>query len=89
MRTDPHPCEVRDLVLRTFRDYGIEIEDPFDLDESILIDRGRCIGRRYRADGGWARWLSNAGIVEFYDAEGWMLHSVNLFEELRPLPLAA
>lgn len=33
--------------------------------------------------------LVEVGIVQFYDAEGNMLRTVNLFEELRPIPIAA
>ena len=89
MRMDPQPYEVRELVVRTFRDFDIAVDNPFDLDETILVDRGRYAGRSYRVDGCLAKWLAAIGIVEFYDAEGHMLHSVNLSEELEPQRMAA
>jgi hypothetical protein len=35
-----------------------------------------------------ATWLVEVGIVQFYDARGNMLRTVNLFEELQPPRLA-
>ena len=82
MRTDPLPYEVRELVLRTFQDFGVSIFSPLDLDETILVDDGRYAARTYKIDGYMAMWLLGIGIVQFYDAEGNMLLTVNLLEEL-------
>jgi hypothetical protein len=59
------------------------------LDETILIDRGRCVARSYRTDGYLAMWLLEVGIVQFYNAEGDMLLTVNLFESFRGQRMAA
>jgi len=89
MRTDPLPYEVRELVIRTFEYFDVTIESPWDLDETILIDDGRYSARTYEADGYMAMWLLEIGIVQFYDADGNMLQTVNLFEELEPQRMAA
>ena len=34
-------------------------------------------------------WLVEVAIVQFYDADGEMLRTVNLFQELKPLKMAA
>jgi hypothetical protein len=89
MRTDPLPYEVRELVVRTFECFDVPIENPWDLDETILIDDGRYSARTYEIDGYMAMWLLDIGIVQFYDADGNMLHTINLFEELEPQRMAA
>jgi hypothetical protein len=89
MRTDPLPHEVRGLVLRTFQDFGLQVFGSRDIDETLLIDEGRCAARTYKADGYMAMWLLSVGIVQFYDDEGVMLLTVNLLEELEPQRMAA
>ncbi|MEN6449788.1 MAG: hypothetical protein ABFC96_04775 [Thermoguttaceae bacterium] len=89
MRMDPQPHDVRDLVLRTFEYFDVVLDSPWDLDETIVIDEGRYSARTYRADGCMAMWLVDIGIVQFYDAEGNMLRTVNLWEELEPECMAA
>ena len=89
MRTDPQPCEVRELVARTFADLGAVIPALFDLDEALLIDGGKYVARSYRADGYMAMWLLEVGIVQFYDGAGNMLRTVNLVQELKPQKMAA
>ena len=61
----------------------------FDLEETILIDDGKYTARSYRVEGYMAMWLLEVGIVQFYDAEGNMLATVNLLKELEPLKIAA
>ena len=89
MRTDPLPYEVRELVVQTFEDYNVVIENPWDLDETILIHEGRYSARTYEAEGHMAMWLLDIGVVQFYDADGNMLRTVNLLEELEPQRMAA
>jgi hypothetical protein len=89
MRMDPLPIQVRELVLRTFEYFDVFVDSPWDLDETILIDDGRYSGRTYKIDGHMAMWMVEIGIVQFYDAEGTMLRTVNLWEELSPQRLAA
>ena len=89
MRTEPLAHEVRELVVRTFEYFDVEVGSPWDLDETILIDDGRYSARTYKIDGYMAMWLVGIGIVQFYDAEGNMLLTVNLMEELVPQRMAA
>ncbi len=89
MRTDPLPHVVRELVVRIFQDLDVALESPFDLEETILIDNGHYAARSYQADGCLAMWLVEIGIVQFYDAEGQMLCTVNVSEELEPDRMAA
>ncbi len=89
MRMDPLPYEVRELVLRTFEYFDVVLDNPWDLDETILIHEGRYSARTYKVDGYMAMWLVEIGIVQFYDARGNMLRTVNLWEELEPQRMAA
>ena len=89
MRISPQPDDVREVVLRTLEDLGVS---PFDLSavkETILIDAGRYVARSYRLDDYMAMWLIDVGIVQFYDAEGNMLCTINLLVELEPDRMAA
>ena len=47
------------------------------------------MARCYRAAELFAMWLIDVGVLQFYDAEGEMLHTVNLFTELQPQRAAA
>jgi hypothetical protein len=89
MRMDPHPYAVRELVAQVFESYDVEIRSLSDLDETILIDDGRYAARSYKVDGYMAMWLVEIGVLQFYDEEGNMLQTVNLFEELEPHRMAA
>jgi len=89
MRTEPLPQEVRELALRTFQDLGVEIFHVSEIEETLLIDDGRLAARTYKAGDLMAMWLLSIGIVQFYDAEGNMLLTVNLLEELEPHRMAA
>lgn len=89
MRRDPPASEVRELVIETFDRLDVVIDSPWDIDETILIDEGRYSARSYRIDGYMAMWLVEIGIVQFYDAEGNMLCTVNLGEEFEPQRMAA
>ena len=84
-----HPADIRDLVFRTFLEFDVSEEGLADLDERMLIDDGKYFARSYRAESLLAMWLVEVGIVQFYDSEGNMLRTVNLFEELRPQRMAA
>ena len=89
MRKDPLPNEVREVVLRTFQDLDAAVFSPRDIDETILLDDGRYTARSYKADGYMAMWLIGIGSVQFYNAEGDMLLTINLLEEIEPQRMAA
>ncbi len=89
MRVEPQSRDVRRLVVDIFRDFGVPATSLFDLEEDIFIGGGKYRGRTYRVADLAARWLAGNGIVEFFDADGCLMASVNLFEELAPQLLAA
>jgi hypothetical protein len=89
MRVVPRAHEVRQIVKRTFEDLGIEIDLVDDLNETILINDGNYRGRSYQTDGYFAMWLVDAGLLQFYDDDGNMVCTVNLFVESEPQRLAA
>ncbi|GAG14599.1 unnamed protein product [marine sediment metagenome] len=89
MRMDPHPYEVRELVARSFQELGAEIHTLFDVDETILVSDGKYAARSYRVDGFMAMWLVEVGIVQFYDADGAMVRTVNLLQHREAARLAA
>ncbi len=85
----PELHEVRRLVIQVFVELGAALPALFGLEETLLIDDGKYRARSYRIEGYMAMWLLSAGIVQFYDAEGKMLATVNLMTELQPLKVAA
>jgi len=89
MRVEPRPAEVRRLVITTFRNLGAPPPSLFDLEEEILIDEGRYLGRSYRAHDLMAMWLAEIGLIQFYDSEGNMLLTMNLFQEIARQRIAA
>jgi len=89
MRLHMNAADVREMVIRLLVELGADHEDAADLQENIRIDRGRCVARCYRATEMFAMWLIDCGVVQFYNADGEMLHTVNLFNELQPQRAAA
>ncbi|HWB14230.1 MAG TPA: hypothetical protein VG826_33695 [Pirellulales bacterium] len=89
MRVLPLAQEVRQIVRQTFGDLGIDDDAIDDLNETILIDAGTYRGRSYQTDGYFAMWLVDAGLVQFYDDDGNMVCTVNLFNETEPQRMAA
>jgi hypothetical protein len=89
MRLHMHAADVRHLVSRYFLELGLEPDEVSDLQENIRIDRGQCVARCYRASEMFAMWLIDCGVLQFYDADGEMLHTINLFTELQPQRAAA
>ncbi len=89
MWLEPQPSEVLCVVVGMFERFGASPQSLFDLEEKIKIDRGKCVARSYQVDGLMAMWLMGIGIVQFYDADGNMLATVNLLEEAVPQRMAA
>lgn len=89
MRLHMNAGDVRGLVSRHFLNLGVDTAEVDDLQENIRIDRGRCVARCYRVADMFAMWLIDVGVLQFYDADGEMLHTVNLFTELLPQRAAA
>ena len=89
MRIEFPSCEVRRIVVKTFESLGAVVSDSGDLDETIIVSDGKYVARSYRVDQLLAMWLFEHGIVQFYDSNGTMLRTVNLFEGITPLRAAA
>ena len=89
MRVMPTAAEVRRFVCETFRDFSCGDIGPLDLNESMRVDSGRLVARTYRTETYWAMWMIDIGLLQFYDEGGQMLRTVNLFEELSPVRMAA
>jgi len=89
MRLHMNAADVRGLVSRHFLELGADGRDVEDLQENIRIDRGRCVARCYRVAEMFAMWMIDVGVLQFYAADGEMLHTVNLFTELQPQRAAA
>ena len=89
MTVAPHPAEVRNIVVRTFLEFGANRRGLSSIDENLVVDEGKCVARSYRSDELFAMWLIPVGIVQFYDSEGAMLRTVNLLQEQRERRMAA
>jgi len=89
MRVVPQPGEIRQLVTHILSRLGSPPPALANLNETVLLDDGRYRARSYRVDGFMAMWLVEVGILQFYDADGNILQTVNLFEEREPQRMAA
>ena len=81
--------DVRQIVIQSFLELDVAEDVLADLEEKLLIEEGRYFARSYLAGDLMAMWLIEVGVLQFYDAEGNMLRTVNLFEELMPIRMAA
>jgi hypothetical protein len=89
MREEPRPSEIRRLVLKLFRQWGTAPSRLFEMQEKIRVDRHRVIARTYCVDRLMAMWLSEVGILQFYDADGRMLATIHLRPAYLPQRAAA
>lgn len=89
MTVSPDPDLIRNIVFRTFLELDVCEDLLDDLDERLLLDEGRYVARSYRLDDYLAMWMIDVGLIQFYDAEGNMLRTVNVFEEIEPQRMAA
>ena len=65
------------------------VADALDLASRIRFEVAVVDLRLPDLDGLMAMWLIEVGIVQFYDADGAMLRTINLFQEVEPVKLAA
>ena len=89
MTIAPRANEIRNLVRDTLRQFWADDDDIAALEENILIQEGRYYARSYRINGYMAMWMIDVGILQFYDDQGNMLMTVNLFQEEKPQRMAA
>lgn len=89
MTTTPGPQQVREIVSHAFEDLGVDVGDSPDLGETLLLHDGHYFARSYRGGGLMAMWFVENGFIQFYDAEGQMLRTVNLDQDSRQQRKAA
>ncbi|MBI3837443.1 MAG: hypothetical protein HY288_05870 [Planctomycetia bacterium] len=89
MTISPSPDQIRTIVFRTFLELDVDEDSLADLDERLMLDDGRYVARSYRVEDYLAMWMIDVGLVQFYDGNGNMLRTVNLFEEIEPQRMAA
>lgn len=89
MTVSPDADQIRTIVFRTFLELDVAEESLDDLDERIMLDSGRYVARSYRVEDLLAMWMIDVGLVQFYDSQGNMLRTVNVFEEIEPQRMAA
>ena len=90
MLVSPTPDEVRWIVDQSFQKFfHISTEELDGMIEIPKIEDGRVVARSYRVANLLAMWLTDIGILQFYDDEGRMLRRVNLFAEIEPRAAAA
>jgi hypothetical protein len=77
MRVSPSASEIRRIVKQVFLQLGAAIDAP-GLEERLRIENGKLAARVYQADSLMAMWFIEHGLLQFYDADGNMLHTVNL-----------
>ena len=68
---------------------GINPGEVPDLDENLLVHDGHYVARSYRAGDLMAMWFVDNGFIQFYDAEGNMLRTINLRQEVIERRMAA
>ena len=74
MHLSPTADEVRQVVARVFRHYD---EGP-DIEERLRLEDGELVARCYRATELFAMWLVKVDLLQFYDSDGNMMHTINL-----------
>jgi hypothetical protein len=67
---------VRELVLNTFRELGVDEGQLVAMTDTLLVREGRYYGRSFRTREHMAMWME--GLVQFYGADGEMLRTVLL-----------
>jgi hypothetical protein len=85
----PRPGQVRSLVLSTLQSFGASVFSDLQVEETLLVQDGRCMARSYRTCDYFAMWLIEVGLLQFFNAEGDVLLVLNLLEDSAPGKVAA
>jgi len=86
MRVEPRPTKSADWSSKSSEASAQRDQFLFDLEENIVVNRGRYVGRTYRVDGLMGHVAGRGRDCPVsYDADGHMLATVNVFERV-PLP---
>ena len=89
MKANLLPDDIRELVRQVFVRLGAEAASLCQLEETLLVDQGRCAARSYALGDLMAMWLKDVGLVQFYDADGNMLGTLSLRDHAEPRRKAA
>jgi hypothetical protein len=89
MKANLLPDDVRELVWQVFVRLGAEPANLSELEETLMVEQGRCAARSYALGGLMAMWLVDVGLVQFYDADGNMLCTLSLRDQAEPRRRAA
>ena len=73
-----HPKQIREIALRGLQQLGATAEDLSQLRETLLLKQDRYYGRTFRTAKLMAAWLDEIRLMQFYHADGSMLHAVDL-----------
>jgi hypothetical protein len=78
MTTTHSPSDVRQLVLVTLSRLRSMVTTPTDIEEILLIQDGSYMGRSYRTGDYMAMWMPGVELIQFYDDQGNLAHSISL-----------
>ena len=76
--------DIRQSVAQTFQQLGVTISDPQEIRETLRLDRGKVVARTYRYGHLMAMWLTEVGLVPFYDQDGNMLNTFSTLSVNEP-----
>ena len=78
MMTTHSPSDVRQLVLVTLTRLRSISTTTTDIEEVLLIRDGTYMGRSYRTGDYMAMWMPSIELIQFYDDQGNLAHSISL-----------
>lgn len=74
-------AEMRRAMARNFRELGASQHDVDDLQETLLLRSGKLAARTYKAGSLMAMWMTDTGLVQFYDDQGEMLRTLQITQQ--------
>lgn len=74
----PNSRMMRQTILHGFQRHFARKLDESELEERVRIEDGRVLAHSYQLGELFAMWMVPAGLVQFYDAEGNMLQTLDL-----------
>jgi hypothetical protein len=69
---------MRQTILHGFQRHFARTLDESELEERVRIEDGRVLAYSYQLEELFAMWMVPIGLVQFYDAEGNMLQTLDL-----------
>ena len=78
MHTPMSPAEMRQLVLDGFQRRVAHAISAADVEERVRTEEGKVVAYCYRTANLFAMWMVQIHLVQFYDDQGNMLHTLDL-----------